>query len=217
MSNKVKTLTLNSYMDKYGADKVASLYVVNMTSKPKGNIAFNSVDEMNRAACVFIPATFIPVDLTEIVTREGLLANKDFKRNLSVGRLVIVDNESVANYFANNKTAQAELRRIQGMTDSAEELAPVEDGSEIELIGSKKSKAKMVDADEIALDGKESMEGVFVSAFISRCGAESTDSDDTLVAEFLQRGIGLPKEDLQYMLDNITREAVREIILEAME
>lgn len=220
MASKVKTLTLNSYMDKYGDDKVASLYVLNRTSKPKGNIAFNSVDEMNRSACVFIPATFIPIDLTEIVTREGLFQNKDFKRNLSSGRLVIVDNESVEAYFRGNKTAKAERARLQGMTDSADVPEVYGDGDEIDLAGGGRDSRKNIDVqiDEIEATGNdaEALDGMFVSAFIERCGETSGESDENLVSEFLQRGIDLPKEQMQYMLDNIQREAVREMIIDAM-
>lgn len=203
----VSKITLNAYNDRYGDNPVAPLYVLNST-KPKGNVAFNCVNDVGQPVGVMVPSTFIPVDLTEQITRDSLLKSTNFRRALSKGQLVILTNESAEDYLRTNSVAKREFARINKIVGS--DLEPQSDDEEVEI---------SIDGTEIRkvrFEGAEDGESVFVSAFIDRC-ADEEYSDDQLEAEFLSRGIDLPKPDLQTLAEQITRPAIRELIIQAME
>ena len=210
MSNTVKGISLNTWMDRYGSDPVASLFVSNQT-KPLGNVSFNAKDEMGNHTGVWVPATFIPVDLTEQIPLKSLLESSKFKRLLSTNFLVIVDNESAVE-FMRGKAAQKEYKRINNLAETADSEIQntVQDGEEIELKLSTSGKKT------VRFEGANDGVDIALSAFVERC-ADEDYSIENLEREFLSKFMERSKADLQYLNENVTRPEIREMIIDLLE
>lgn len=210
-TSRVQPITLNAYNDKYGDDSVASLYVVNRT-EPRGNVMFSAQNDMGQPVSVVIPATFIPVDLTTQATKDSLMKSTYFRRALNLRQLVIIDNESAEDYLRNNKLAQAEMKKLNKMNQLIEQDLGEQEGEleEIDLGGGSKARKPI-------FEGENLSENHFVNAFIQRAAEDSDESDENLEREFLNKGLGLPRNELELLRANITRPAIVELIVQALD
>ncbi|QYW05582.1 hypothetical protein pEaSNUABM25_00226 [Erwinia phage pEa_SNUABM_25] len=213
-SNKVKPITLNAYNERYKDDSVASLYVLNRT-EPRGNVAFSAVNDLGQPIAVVVPATFIPIDLTTQATKESLMKSTHFRRALNQRQLVILDNDSAENFLRSNPLAKTELRnlsRIDGLI--ASDLKEIEGSDDLEEIdlggGGGRKKTRHFEGDNISSNQ-------FVNAFISRAAEDSQESDENLEREFLNKGLSLPVEELELLRKHITRPAIVELIVQALD
>ncbi|QZE57436.1 hypothetical protein MPK71_gp227 [Erwinia phage pEa_SNUABM_1] len=209
----VKPITLATYNERYGDDIVAPMYVANRT-EPRGNVAFSAKDDLGQPVAVVVPATFIPVDLTQQATKASLLQSTHLRRALRMNQLVIIDTKSAEEYLRTSALAQAEMRNLNKMNASiSADLNEYEDGelAEIDLGGGTRKK-------EIHFEGAEQLsENQFVNAFILRAASDSEESDDNLVREFLSRGLSLPVSELKILREHITRPAIVDLIVQALD
>ncbi len=214
-NSKVQPITLATYNDKYGSDSVASLFVLNRT-EPRGNVMFSAQNDMGQPATVVVPATFIPIDLTTQATKESLLKSTYFRRCLTMQQLVIIDNESAERYLSTNKLAQSEMRKLNKMDDSIaadlKSIERIEDLGEIDLGGGRKKQQQphFEGADQLSSNQ-------FVNAFIVRAAEDSGETDENLEREFLNKGINLPANELETQRQHISRPAIVELIMQALE
>lgn len=119
------------------------IYVVNNT-KDRGRVMLTLTHPgTGRIESVYIPVTWIPICITDMVPREMLKASLDFRKYVANGILKIVPAEE-AREILKSEEAQEELRRIyesdfarhepeaktmETMETVAEEPTPVEDVS----------------------------------------------------------------------------------------
>ncbi|AXG67265.1 hypothetical protein HOU09_gp221 [Dickeya phage vB_DsoM_AD1] len=214
MSNKVlvQPITLTTYNERYGRDAVAPMYVANRT-EPRGNVMFSAKDDMGQPVPVLVPATFIPIDLTQQATKESLMQSTHLRRALRMGHLVIIDTESAEEYMRSSKLAQKEMRNLNKMNAAISAELGEESGElqAIDLGGGARKK-------EIIFEGGEEFsKNQFVNAFIMRAQEDSEESDDNLEREFLSRGLGLPVSELNILREHITRPAIVELIVQALD
>lgn len=214
MSNKVlvQPITLTTYNERYGKDAVAPMYVANRT-EPRGNVMFSAKDDMGQPVPVLVPATFIPIDLTQQATKESLMQSTHLRRALRMGHLVIIDTDSAEEYMRSSKLAQKEMRNLNKMNAAISAELGEESGElqAIDLGGGARKK-------EIIFEGGEEFsKNQFVNAFIMRAQEDSEESDDNLEREFLSRGLGLPVSELNILREHITRPAIVELIVQALD
>ncbi|QZE58101.1 hypothetical protein MPK70_gp225 [Erwinia phage pEa_SNUABM_33] len=214
MSNKVlvQPITLTTYNERYGKDTVAPMYVANRT-EPRGNVMFSAKDDMGQPVPVLVPATFIPIDLTQQATKDSLMQSTHLRRALRMGHLVIIDTKSAEEYMRSSKLAQKEMRNLNKMNAAIAAELGEETGElqAIDLGGGARKK-------EIIFEGGEQLSSnQFVNAFIMRAQEDSEESDDNLEREFLSRGLGLPVSELNILREHITRPAIVELIVQALD
>ncbi|UAW96716.1 hypothetical protein pEaSNUABM22_00229 [Erwinia phage pEa_SNUABM_22] len=210
-STKVQPITLTTYNERYGQNPVAPMYVANRTD-PRGNVMFSAQDDMGQPVPVLVPATFIPIDLTQQATKESLLKSTHLRRALQRNQLVIIDTESAENYLRTSSLAKAEMRNLNKMGSAiAADLG--EEGGELAAIDLGGAAKRNVQFE----GGTQYSENQFVNAFIVRAAEDSEESDDNLQREFLSRGINLPVSELNILREHITRPAIVELIMQALE
>ncbi|UAW53336.1 hypothetical protein pEaSNUABM30_00218 [Erwinia phage pEa_SNUABM_30] len=208
----VQPITLATYNERYGKDTVAPMYVANRT-EPRGNVMFSAKDDLGQPVPVLVPATFIPIDLTQQATKDSLLQSTHLRRALTMGQLVIIDTKSAEEYLRNSKIAQTEMRNLNKMNASIAADLGEETGelAAIDLGGGSKKKEILFE------DGDQYSSNQFVNAFIMRAQEDSGESDDNLEREFLSRGLGLPVSELNILREHITRPAIVELIVQALD
>ena len=93
--------------------KSSSVFVLNKTSgHEKGNVIISVSKKSGQGIdVVLIPSTFIPVNLTEQVSKTQLLDSSDFRSALSSRRLVLIDSDE-AFKMLDTKVAQKELDKL---------------------------------------------------------------------------------------------------------
>lgn len=207
--SSVRKITLNRYNELTKDNPVAPLYVVNV-GKPRGMVAFNLTDDVGSPVAVVVPATFIPIDLTEQVTRESLLRSTQFRRLLSRDFLAIVREDSAEEYLQSS-LAKTEIKRLRKLNIASigESSADEQEEEEIELDGRQSAK-------QIFESDANSKEDAFVIMFLADCDNPEV-SDEDLESQFLSTGLDLPQEHLQRLAESVTRSNVRDLILQAME
>ncbi|QZE59471.1 hypothetical protein MPK66_gp227 [Erwinia phage pEa_SNUABM_2] len=213
MSEKVKVqpITLTAYNEKYGQDVVAPMYVANRT-EPRGNVMFSAQDDMGQPVPVLVPATFIPIDLTQQATKESLLKSTHLRRALQRNQLVIIDTESAEHYLRTSALAKSEMANLNKMGSAiAADLG--EEGGTLAAIDLGGAARRQVHFE----GGTQYSENQFVNAFIVRAADDSDESDDNLQREFLSRGINLPTSELEILRKHITRPAIVELIMQALD
>ncbi|QZE60139.1 hypothetical protein pEaSNUABM35_00222 [Erwinia phage pEa_SNUABM_35] len=210
-STKVQPITLTAYNEKYGNDVTAPMYVANRT-EPRGNVMFSAQDDMGQPVPVLVPATFIPVDLTQQATKESLLKSTHLRRALNRNQLVIIDTESAEHYLRTSAMAKSEMKNLNRMGSAiAAELG--EEGGDLAQIDLGGNNRRHVQFE----GGTQYSENQFVNAFIVRAAEDSEESDDNLQREFLSRGINLPASELQILRKHVTRPAIVELIVQALD
>jgi len=193
---KLKTLELTSYLDKYGEDQVAQLYVLNRTN-PRGNIVFNCLGDLNRPITVTVMATFIPIDLTAQVPRTKLLESPALRRNLARGDLVICDNEDVAALFASSSRAKEEFDRLHNVTRT-------NGNSEVEL-----------DTNNGVFSEEEDTNADFVSEIIERSiGGDTVSMLQDMIYNRIER---LSKTDVEQIANGVSDPELKRMCLETIE
>lgn len=216
-SNLVKPITMNRYNDLYGSDPVAPMYVANRT-EPRGNVAFSAQNDLGQPVAVLVPATFIPVDLTTQATKESLLKSTYFRRALTQGQVVIIETESAEHYLRTSAIAKSEMRKLNKMDKliaseiSALGISGDDDLEAIDLTAGSSAKRSVL------FEGADSLsENQFVNAFITRAAEDSGESDDNLEREFLNKGLGLPVAELELLRKHVSRPAIVELIVQALD
>jgi hypothetical protein len=115
---KLKTLTITKLQE----IQTNSVHVLNTTKGyEKGQVLFSVPKENGQGTdSVIVPNTFIPVTLTEQVSKKQLLGSSEFRSAVSRGVLVIVSDKDADEILA-TKAALSELNRIRKRQDSFRE------------------------------------------------------------------------------------------------
>lgn len=200
----LRTLTLKGYMDKYGKEVAAALYVVN---RADGRIAFNCKGDVSGPVTVIIPVSFAPTDLTALVSRDNIISNPQFRRMLNSNRLVIVDNEEFETMLKSN----SDLREEYGVVNNigAEEMSATIDVavSDSEV----KTQTKLADNEQAVSDP-------YLSSLIQECALLDNDADGSRLKEMttgLKRKIQTYNQaQLKEFIDACPEQALREIAIE---
>ena len=197
---KLVPIELGTYLKKYGEDPSAGLWVINRTN-PRGNLGFSCIGELNRPTSVFVPCTFIPIDLTTMLPRNRLLESSSFRRQLSRNSIAIVDNEQVAQLFATSKLAQDEHARINKIFGNGGDIEIVTEAYDVE----KESGASR----SLSAAGSE-----FASEVISR-SAEGEDAE-SLIDLIMNRVDQLTKADMMQIVNSVSDSRLKEKCAEIM-
>jgi len=214
---KVKTITLNQFMNQYDLNKAPSLYVINRTGATGGlgNINFTCLNDMGQQSSVTIHATGIPLDLTSQVPAENLVKSSHFRRVLEKGQARIVTTESAQEYIRESTMYQDEYDRVHKIqrSEDADFKTIRGEGSEEEIdldrgMGQHRNKH--------VVEGQDYSTNMFVNAFILHCNDDSY-TDKMLNAEFLSKGIGLPRSELEILLQYVNRQEIRDLVVMAIE
>lgn len=201
---KTQTITLTEYMKRYGDDATASLFVLNRTA-PRGRIAFSCVGDLGTPVPVLIEPTFIPVDLTLSVQRANLITNSVFRRLLSMGHLLIVDNASANELFINSERSRDEHKRLLG-------TSYIEDSIEVDIEEDEGSKTDGL-GDHLEID----LGNDFLNSLVFRVTSPE-ESEDDLCNEFLRRSDTLTLAELESLVPHVsTRPELAKIVLETIE
>ncbi|AWY08494.1 hypothetical protein HOT49_gp229 [Erwinia phage vB_EamM_Alexandra] len=210
-STKVQPITLTAYNEKYGNDVTAPMYVANRT-EPRGNVMFSAQDDMGQPVPVLVPATFIPIDLTQQATKESLLKSTHLRRALNRNQLVIIDTESAEHYLRTSAMAKSEMKNLNRMGSAIAADLEEHTGNlaQIDLGGNSRRHVQFE-------GGTQYSENQFVNAFIVRAAEDSEESDDNLQREFLSRGINLPVSELQILRQHVKRPVIVDLIVQALD
>ena len=191
---KLTPIELSTYLKKYGDDASSGLWVINRTN-PRGNLGFSCVGELNRPISVFVPATFIPIDLTTMLPRQRLLESSSFRRQLARNSIAIVDNDDVAKLFAVSKIAQDEHARINKIFGHSGDTVFNDVAYDVEKeAGASKS---------LSSQGSS-----FVDEVISRSG-EGEDAE-SLVDLIMSRVDQLTKDDMLRVINSVSDSRLKE-------
>ena len=219
---KVKPITLNAYMEQTDMNKAPSLFVINRTAQSNealGNISFNCLNDLNQHTSVTIPATGIPIDLTSQVPAENLVRSAHFKRILEKGQAKIVSTASALEYIEESPRYQEEYDRVYNLK-SAEDA----DFDRLQA-GRKKDNDDEIDLDrgiskqrshKRSIEGDDVSKNMFVNAFIAHCNDDGY-TDKQLESEFMAKGLSLPRSELEILQQYVSRQAIRDLVVEAIE
>lgn len=172
-SSKAKALNFRDLEEK----KTGAIWVLN-TSKGEGRseVMFTVAKVNGRDHdTVVIPITWLPIDLTQQVTRKQLMESSDFRKGIVQGNLTLVADET-AQTLHNSEGATEEAKRLQvKMSDfstvqsiSLETIAEaptfstkvlsiiqsIETSSEIEVINTLRNAAELTEEDFRAIRKK---------------------------------------------------------------
>lgn len=101
---------LQAYMELYGNQPAAALYVLNQT-RERASILLTCVSDRGESLSVLIPYSIAPFDITTIIPRGDLIASPDFRRAISAGYIRILDNESAIAALG-NKIVRQEAEKL---------------------------------------------------------------------------------------------------------
>lgn len=218
---KVLPITLNNYLENTDLTKAPSLFVINRTAQSDtalGNISFNCLNDLGQHTSVTIPATAIPIDLTTQVPAENLVRSSYFRRILEKGQAKIISTASAEEYIASSPRYQDEYDRINNIVRAENAdfakmgKRPKDNDSEIDLdrgISSQRDAKR-------AIEGEDISSNMFVNAFVAHCGNDDY-TDRQLETEFMAKGLALPRKELNILMQYVSRQAIRDLIVQAIE
>lgn len=93
------------------------------------NINFTVTESNGERSTLTIPATSIPIDLSNYAQRSVILPNPHFRRLVQRGYILLVDNDEADKLFENNPRARAERDRIYGVIETDVDLSNVNFGN----------------------------------------------------------------------------------------
>jgi hypothetical protein len=207
---KLQGITLTEFNKRRqgNASPSDSLFVLNMSKPVRGRVAFSVMGDMNNPTTVVVPRTFIPVDLTLQATLDALLSSPQFRRHLSVGFLVIVDEKDARAYMATSDRARAEYR-TQFNADYADSDQFVVDHDE-----DADTRAILPDATNVG--SEETGVSPLVASLIARSNAQEVDSTE-VINSILNNLDSLSTEDLTAIANGTTNSDVKDFCIEHAE
>lgn len=220
--SKVVPITLNAYLDQNDISKAPSLFVINRTSYSNdaiGNVSFNCLNDLGQHTSVTIPATSIPIDLTTQVPAENLVKSSHFRSLLGKGQAKIITTESALEYIRTSPRYQEEYDRVHNLKRAADEdfnkLNKKRGADNADIIDLDHGMSAQSRAQHL-LEGEDVSKNMFVNAFIVHCGDDSY-SDQQLEGEFLAKGMSLPRKELVTLQKYISRQYIRDLIVQAID
>lgn len=120
-------------------EKAKSLFCLNITKgRTRGQVIF-SVPRAGTLGMesVIVPATFIPIELTQQANRDQLMASTDLRKALSKGLLELIDTDDAMKFMAEDPEAQGEYERIRNAEEFQRNImvaTPLDDIPELGMI-----------------------------------------------------------------------------------
>ena len=103
--------------DKY---KNKSIWVGNTTKgSSRGQVVFRVYDRAGGSTSVNVPDTWLPIDLTEMASREQLLSSSDFRGAIRNGMLVLLKEKQAQELMA-KRGATDEVQRVRNLSQEVD-------------------------------------------------------------------------------------------------
>jgi hypothetical protein len=153
-----------------------NVWAVNTTQgEDRGNVFFTVANAQGtREDNVILPITWVPINLTEQVTRDQLLGSASFRRALSIGYITIISEED-ANRVLKSEAGAKEAARVQ-----KEMIGRVTDGAKTGMGTEAEQKPAAVSNGETAAPEISIPVAMFVEAMDTGTDDEALNSYRTL-------------------------------------
>lgn len=170
------------------------LYVLNRTDNPVGNINITVVGDDGQKTTVVVFATFIPMDMSNYISKTALLRAPEFRKLVANKVIVLVDPDEAVALIESSPRAQREQKRI--LSTNGFEFDGDDTHVEVDLNSREKVKA----------NAPEENVKPFVLAIIDRENSE--DAGDLLV-ELDSRSGQLTMDDVNYLMANTKQPTIK--------
>lgn len=154
---------------------------------------------------VVIPATFIPVELTEQVSKHQLMASSEFRNALSKGLIVAIKDEWAIEYLQ-SQDALDEIERLSNAKEYQRNVMTVTKTDDIEIQGGDQmERLAVASGTENMIDDFGKINGVNATVVqIVEMLKDSKDQKGTIAS--LRAAGELEKEDYRYVMGNAPKE-----------
>jgi len=154
---------------------------------------------------VVIPATFIPVELTEQVSKHQLLASSEFRNALAKGLIVAIKDEWAIEYLQ-SQDAMEEIERLSNAKEYQRNVMTVTKTDDIEIQGGEQmERLAVASGTENMIDDFGKINGVNATVVqIVEMLKDSKDQKGTIAS--LRAAGELEKEDYRYVMGNAPKE-----------
>lgn len=168
------------------------LYVVNRTNNPQGNINITVVGDDGQKTTVVVPATFIPFDMSNYISKGALLRAPEFRKLVATQMIVLVEAEEAEKFNEQNPRAQRELRRLLSAFGVA-----LEEQTHVELdMNVRENKSAVL----------EQNAQPFILAIIDR---ENSEDAGDLLTELDSRSGNLTLGDVEFLMANTKQATIK--------
>jgi len=154
----------------------------------------------NTSDTIIIPRTFIPINLTEQVSKKQLVQSGDFRRAVARGLLILTDEES-AKAILSRKDAQTEKERLKREAMKARDLL------------GQTNMAVVAEGDGTsATDNSENTQLIRdVSPAVMQVMADTKGREQIEIKNSLQNIGNLTQRDFEYVLSNSTDQGLSKL------
>ena len=213
---KLRNIELSTYIKETNDETGAALFIVNTMKRNKGQILFSCMGELGNPQSVKIPATWIPVDLTEQAQREKLINSTEFKSLLRKGIVTIVaanvtdEKKKLGFIGAEEALKRPECRSEYEAVLKATGSVAVENLAEdkgLDLDAGRKNQNNDKNTEREASD--------LALSIVAR--EEGGEPEDTLLNAFRTRLNEFSEDDLRYIGNNATGANLTKLALENLE
>jgi hypothetical protein len=173
--------------------KESRLYVVNRTNNPQGNINITVVGDDGQKTTVVVPATFIPFDMSNYISKGALLRAPEFRKLVANKLIVLADANEAEKFIESSPRAQREQKRLlssNANTDDDEFFVEIDDTVRQPKPNVPEQKAQP-----------------FILAIIDR---ENTEDAGDLLAELDSRSGNMTIDDAEYLMSNTKQAAIKQ-------
>lgn len=184
-----------------------TVFVVNTTKKDKRGQVIFSVPKVNGVGddAVTIPATWIPIELTEQVSKNQLFASSDFRKAVSRGLISLVDHKWATDVLK-SREATEELERLQNQQEYHRNIMTATKTDDIAIENPEGlHRQSVATADNNMVDDLGKINGISMSVIHTmEILRESKDQKGTIAT---LRAMGeLEAKDYKYVLDECPKE-----------
>jgi len=181
-----------------------SLFVMNRT-KPAGNINMTVTGDDGISQTVVIPTTFIPVDMSNFVSKAALLRSTVFRRLVASGSVVLVDPNNARDAIENDPRAAREAKRlvsINAAVNSTDDPGFIEMDSSGAVSEEKRAQATAGDEEDAGQQINP-----FAIGIVSR--ANSGDDIADLICDLESHAHTLEIVDFDYIMTNVSDQTLK--------
>lgn len=169
------------------------LYVLNRTDNPVGNINITVVGDDGQKTTVVVFATFIPMDMSNYISKGALLRAPEFRKLVANKIIVLVDADEAEALIENSPRAKREQKRI--LSTSGFEFDGDDTHVEVDL-----------NTRETKPNAPEQNVQPFVLAIIDR---ENNEDAGDLLVELDSRSGNLTIDDVSYLMANTKQPTIK--------
>lgn len=207
MSNPRRMRALSFNQAVANAENSPALYVMNKI-KPEGNINLTAKGDDGVMTTVVIPMTFIPFDMSLVISRESLLGNQAFRRMLARGDVIIVHPEDAENAISSTPSAQRELKKILSANQDLNGASGNEsEGGFVEMAGgSSPDVKKNTDMAKVS---------PFAMGIVQRASAGEDSAD--LISDLESRSTTLELADFEFIMQGVEDAALKQFVIDHID